>query len=126
VEAKIVVFNYYLGYNYFMLLTIKFLFLIAGLYLIVVGNWTLALICFAIAIGLTFILSLGLFFVGLIAVFMLSGCGTFVQTKNIYIDNSAVNNYVGNPCGFYLGDHCLVWKDGRMARNPDNPYKGNK
>ena len=109
-----------------MLLTIKFLFLIAGLYLIVVGNWTLALICFAIAIGLTFILSLGLFFVGLIAVFMLSGCGTFVQTKNIYIDNSAVNNYVGNPCGFYLGDHCLVWKDGRMARNPDNPYKGNK
>jgi hypothetical protein len=126
VEKEIVVFNYYLGYNNLMLSTIKFLFLIAGLYLLVMGSWILALICFAIAIGLTFLISLSLFFVGMVMVVMLTGCGTFVQTKNIYIDNSAVNNYVGNPCGFYLGDHCLVWKDGRMARNPENPYKGNK
>ncbi len=125
-EKEIVVFNYYLGYNNLMLSTIKFLFLIAGLYLLVMGSWILALICFAIAIGLTFLISLSLFFVGMVMVVMLTGCGTFVQTKNIYIDNSAVNNYVGNPCGFYLGDHCLVWKDGRMARNPENPYKGNK
>jgi energy-coupling factor transporter transmembrane protein EcfT len=109
-----------------MILTIKLLFLIAGMYLMIMGHWVLALICFAITIGLTFILSLGLFFVGLIAVLMLTGCGSFVKTENIYIDNSAVNNFVGNSCGFYLGDRCLVWKDGRMARNPENPYKGNK
>jgi len=109
-----------------MLLTIKLLFLFAGMYLLLIGNWTLALICFAITIGLTFILSLGLFFVGLVMVLMLTGCGSFVKTENIYIDNSAVNNYVGNPCSFYLGDRCLVWKDGRMARNPENPYKENK
>jgi energy-coupling factor transporter transmembrane protein EcfT len=109
-----------------MILTIKLLFLIAGMYLMVMGHWVLALICFAITIGLTFLLSLGLLFVGMVAVLMLSGCGSFVETKNIYIDNSAVNNYVGNPCGFYLGDRCLLWKDGRMARNPENPYKGNK
>ena len=125
-ETKIVVFNNELGYNNLMLLTIKLLFLFAGMYLMIMGHWVLALICFAITIGLTFILSLGLFFVGLVAVLMLTGCGSFVKTENIYIDNSAVNNYVGNPCGFYLGDRCLVWKDGRMARNPENPYKGNK
>ena len=125
--AKIsVVFNSELRYNTLMILTIKLLFLIAGMYLMIMGHWVLALICFAITIGLTFILSLGLFFVGLIAVLMLTGCGSFVKTENIYIDNSAVNNFVGNPCGFYLGDRCLVWKDGRMARNPENPYKGNK
>ncbi len=115
-----------MGYNTLMLNTIKLLFLIAGIYLVVAGYMVLGLICFAIAIGLTFLLSLGLLFVGMVAVLMLSGCGSFVKTENIYIDNSAVNNYVGNPCGFYLGDHCLVWKDGRMARNPENPYKGNK
>ena len=125
-ETKIVVFNNELGYNNLMLLTIKLLFLFAGMYLMIMGHWVLALICFAITIGLTFILSLGLFFVGLVMVLMLTGCGSFVKTENIYIDNSAVNNYVGNPCGFYLGDRCLVWKDGRMARNPENPYRGNK
>ena len=125
--AKIsVVFNSELRYNTLMMNTIKLLFLIAGIYLVVAGYMVLGLICFAIAIGLTFLLSLGLLFVGLVAVVMLTGCGSFVKTENIYIDNSAVNNYVGNPCGFYLGDRCLVWKDGRMARNPENPYRGNK
>lgn len=109
-----------------MILTLKLLFLIAGIYLLVAGQIVLALICFAITIGLTFLLSLSLLFIGLVTVLMLTGCGTFVKTENIYIDNSAVNNFVGNPCGFYLGDRCLVWKDGRLARNPDNPYKGNK
>ena len=125
--AKIsVVFNYELGYNTLMMNTIKLLFLIAGIYLVVAGYMVLGLICFAIAIGLTFLFSLGLLFVGMVTVLMLTGCGSFVKTENIYIDNSAVNNYVGNPCGFYLGDRCLVWKDGRMARNPENPYRGNK
>jgi energy-coupling factor transporter transmembrane protein EcfT len=105
-----------------MILTIKLLFLIAGIYLLVAGQVVLALICFAITIGLTFLLSLGLLFVGMVAVLLLTGCGSFVKTENIYVDNSA-NNYVGNP---YLGDRCLLWKDGRLARNPDNPYKGNK
>ena len=57
---------------------------------------------------------------------LLTGCGTFVKTENIYVDNSAVNNFVGNPCGFYLGDRCLVLKDGDSARNPNNPYKNQK
>jgi hypothetical protein len=109
-----------------MILTLKLLFLIAGIYLAVAGHMVLALICFAITIGLTFLLSLSLLFVGMVAVLMLTGCGSFVKTEYIYIDNSAVNNYVGNPCSFYLGDRCLLWKDGRLARNPDNPYKGNK
>jgi hypothetical protein len=108
------------------LLTVKFLFLIAGLYLIVADYMVMGLICLAIAIGITFIASFALFVMGLVVILMLTGCGSFVKTENIYIDNSAVNNYVGNPCGFYLGDRCLVWKDGRMARNSDNPYKGNK
>jgi hypothetical protein len=109
-----------------MLNTIKLLFLFAGIYLLVAGHTVLALICFTITIGLTFIMSLGVFFVGLVLVLMLTGCGSFVKTEYIYVDNSAVNNYVGNPCSFYLGDRCLVWKDGRLARNPDNPYKENK
>ena len=114
-----------------MINTIKLLFLIAGIYLVVAGYMVLGLICFAIAIGLTFLLSLSLLFVGMITVLMLSGCATdrisinqFTQTKNIYIDNTAVNNFVGNPCAFYLGDHCLLWKNGTLARDPNNPYKG--
>jgi hypothetical protein len=106
--------------------TIKFLLFFAGLYLIILDQWALGMICFAIGIGLRLVTGLLLFWMSLVAVVMLSGCGSFVKTENIYIDNSAVNNYVGNPCGFYLGDRCLVWKDGRMARNSDNPYKGNK
>jgi uncharacterized membrane protein YjjP (DUF1212 family) len=125
VEEIKIVFNDGLRYNTLMN-TIKFLFLMAGLLLMVAGHWILALICFAIAIGLTFIISLGLLFVGIITVLMLTGCGTFVKTDNIYIDNSAVNNYVGNPCAFYLGDRCLIWKTAPTPRNPNNPYKENK
>lgn len=109
-----------------MLLTIKLLFLFLGMYLLIAGHMILALICFAITIGLTFILSVTVFVIGLFAVLALTGCGSFVKTENIYVDNSAVNNYVGNPCSFYLNDKCLFWKDGTVARNPNNPYKGNK
>ena len=51
---------------------------------------------------------------------LLSGCAQFTETKNIYIDNTAVNNYVGNPCAFYVGDHCIVMKK-TTPRNPDYP-----
>ena len=51
---------------------------------------------------------------------LLSGCAQFTETKNIYIDNTAVNNYVGNPCAFYVGDHCIVMKKA-TPRNPDYP-----
>lgn len=105
---------------------IQLLILLFGMYLMVMGHWVLALICFAIAISLMLIFSFTAFFIGLVAIMMLTGCGSFVKTEYIYIDNSAVNNYVGNPCSFYLGDRCLLLKDGRLARNPDNPYKGNK
>ena len=57
---------------------------------------------------------------------LLTGCGSFVKTENIYIDNTAVNNFVGNPCAFYMGYRCLYWKDGDPARNPNNPYKNQK
>jgi hypothetical protein len=57
---------------------------------------------------------------------LLAGCGSFVKTENIYVDNSAVNNFVGNPCAVYLNDRCLVWKDGDLARNPHNPFKNQK
>ena len=105
---------------------IKLLILLLGMLLLLAGHTTLALICFAIAIGLLFLLSVSTFFVALIAILMLTGCGSFVKTEYIYIDNSAVNNYVGNPCAFYLGNRCLLWKDGSLARNPDSPLRGNK
>ena len=54
----------------------------------------------------------------------LVGCGHFTRMENVYIDNSSVNNYVGNPCGLWLGDKCIYFKP--TARNPDAPLKGNK
>jgi hypothetical protein len=58
----------------------------------------------------------------LLAVLLLSGCSHYTQMKDVYIDNSAVNNYIGNPCGFYVGDHCIVMKK-PTPRNPDYPVK---
>ncbi len=52
------------------------------------------------------------------SILLLSGCAHFTETKNIYIDNTSVNNYVGNPCGFYVNDRCIYMK----PRNPDSPY----
>ena len=52
---------------------------------------------------------------------LLSGCAQFTDTKNIYIDNSAVNNYVGNPCAFYVNDRCVIKKV--TPRNPNYPVK---
>jgi hypothetical protein len=47
----------------------------------------------------------------------LVGCGHFTKLENVYIDNSAVNNYVGNPCAFFVNDKCIYMKP--TARNPD-------
>lgn len=57
----------------------------------------------------------------LIVVLLLSGCAHYTEMKDVYIDNTTVNNYVGNPCGFYLGDRCLYIKPN--YRDPENPYK---
>jgi len=59
---------------------------------------------------------------------LLSGCANterisinqFTETKNIYYDNTAVNNYVGNPCAFYVGSRCILMKQ-PTPRNPDYP-----
>ena len=56
----------------------------------------------------------------------LTGCGSFVKNENIYVDNSAVNNFVGNPCAFYVNDRCLILKGVVSPRSPNNPYKENK
>lgn len=49
---------------------------------------------------------------------MLVGCGHFTKLENVYIDNSAVNNFVGNPCAFFVNDKCIIIKP--TARNPDS------
>jgi hypothetical protein len=88
-----------------------------GLVAMFQGMYWLALLAFFLAISIRGTLVVG-FFVGL--VLLLSGCAQFTETKNIYIDNTAVNNYVGNPCAFYVGDHCIVMKK-ITPRNPDYP-----
>jgi hypothetical protein len=50
-------------------------------------------------------------------IMMLVGCTHVTKMEHVYIDNSAVNNYVGNPCAFYVGDRCIYMKP--TARNPD-------
>ena len=101
------------------MLTIKFLFLIAGLILMVAGHWILALVCFAIAIGLTFIFSLMLVFVGIVAALVLTGCGTITTMENVYIDNSVKIESCGS------GDRCVIHAKPK-PRNPHNPYKEHK
>jgi hypothetical protein len=63
-----------------------------------------------------------------IGTLLLTGCatvfGSYTETKDIYIDNSSVNNFVGNPCLLRLNDRCLEMKP--YARNPNSPYKREK
>jgi hypothetical protein len=56
----------------------------------------------------------------LLLIALLSGC-TMTKMEHVYIDNTAQNNFIGNPCGFYLNDTCLHIKP--SARNQENPYK---
>lgn len=88
-----------------------------GLVAMFQGMYWWALLAFLLAISIRGTVIVG-FFVGVIL--LLSGCAQFTETKNIYIVNSAVNNYVGNPCAFYVGDHCIVMKK-TTPRNPDYP-----
>lgn len=75
------------------------------------GNWILCNFYF---------LFMGICMKIILLALLLSGCAQFTETKNIYIDNTAVNNYVGNPCAFYVGDHCILMKKA-TPRNPDYP-----
>lgn len=109
-----------------MTLIINLLFLIAGLYFVITGHWFIALILFLIVISLEFFFLLVAFSVGVVLLMLLTGCANtenisinqFKETKNIYIDNTAVNNYVGNPCAFYVGSRCIFMKKS-TPRNPD-------
>jgi hypothetical protein len=61
----------------------------------------------------------------LLITLLLAGCSTtnltVVEMKNVRIDNSAKNNFVGNPCKFYVGEYCMLVTP--PVRNPDNPLK---
>ena len=61
----------------------------------------------------------------LLVTLLLAGCSTthnhIVEMKNVHVDNSAQNNFVGNPCKFYVNDNCMVFKP--TPRNPDSPLK---
>jgi hypothetical protein len=61
----------------------------------------------------------------LLITLLLAGCSTtnltVVEMKNVRIDNSAKNNFVGNPCKFYVGEYCLLVT--QTPRNPDKPLK---
>ena len=63
-------------------------------------------------------------------VLLLSGCGHFTKVENVYVDNSASNNFIGNPCKFYMGlmgeKYCMTEIPKPQARNPDSPFKENK
>ena len=61
------------------------------------------------------------FWIPIIVGLSITGCGHFTKVEHVYIDNSATNNYIGNPCGFYLNDKCLYIKP--SARNPNSPIK---
>jgi hypothetical protein len=66
----------------------------------------------------------------LLLVLLLSGCGHFTKVENVYVDNSAKNNFIGNPCKFYIGlrgeQYCMTEIPRAQARNPDNPFKEKK
>ena len=59
----------------------------------------------------------------LLAVLFLTGCSTtqltFIEMKDVQIDNSASNNFIGNPCKFYVNDYCVLMN---KPTNPNNPY----
>ena len=51
------------------------------------------------------------------------------KMEHVYIDNTATNNFVGNPCSFYLrfqggSAQCFAMKP--TPTNKDNPYKNDK
>jgi hypothetical protein len=67
------------------------------------------------------------FWIPIIVGLSITGCGHFTKVENVYIDNSASNNLIGNPCKFYIGlrgeQYCMTEIPRAQARNPDSPYK---
>jgi hypothetical protein len=66
--------------------------------------------------------------VRLVLIALLSGC-SMTKMEHVYVDNSAHNNFVGNPCSFYLrfqggSAQCFAMKP--TPTNKDNPYKNDK
>jgi hypothetical protein len=58
----------------------------------------------------------------LLLTLLLGGCTTIyqpIEMKDVVVDNSATNNFTGNPCKFYVGYTCLFV----TPRDPNNPYK---
>jgi hypothetical protein len=117
--------TYSSGYlvNVYWLLLVGIAFILFGdVYSWYVDYWFLSWVCnFNVGICMK---------ISLILVILLSGCAQFTEfkdtisinqfteTKNIYYDNTAVNNYVGNPCAFYVGSRCIFMKNS-TPRNPD-------
>jgi hypothetical protein len=69
----------------------------------------------------------------LLITLLLAGCTTtntthltVVEMKDIHVDNSAKNNFVGNPCKYYVGDYCMLVNKKPTPRNPDNPLKNDR
>ena len=68
------------------------------------------------------------FWIPIIIATGLTGC-TMTKMEHVYIDNTATNNFVGNPCSFYLrfqggSAQCFAMKP--TPTNKDNPYKNDK
>lgn len=57
----------------------------------------------------------------LMMVILLSGCSTYydnsVNMKDLYVNNTAQNNFVGSPCQLWLNSKCLILNP--QPRNPD-------
>ena len=69
----------------------------------------------------------------LLITLLLAGCTTtntthltVVEMKDIHVDNSAKNNFVGNPCKYYVNDYCILLDKKQTPRNPDNPLKNDR
>lgn len=63
----------------------------------------------------------------LLITLLLAGCSTtntqltFVEMSDIHVNNSAKNNFVGNPCKLYVGEFCFLVTP--TPRNPNSPLK---
>ena len=42
-----------------------------------------------------------------IIVLFLSGCANVTMMDQLHVNNNASNNFVGNPCNFYVGEYCM-------------------
>jgi hypothetical protein len=58
-------------------------------------------------------------------IILLAGCSTtnltVVEMSDIHVNNSAKNDFVGNPCKLYIGQYCFLVTP--TPRNPNSPLK---